>query len=98
MRVDPSVKSNIDRMDARKMNRFQRVQSLPERGGGGDGVVVSVNGVDVAYAWVDGAWVSLGTGGEEGVYPAELGAPFDAELGDPFDVELGDPFSTALGE
>lgn len=68
-KIDPGQKMNQDRMNRNKMNRLQRVQKLPERGGVGDWVLMreprEVNGdtidIDVAYAWVDGEWVPLGT-------------------------------------
>ncbi len=90
-KVDPNVKSNLDRMDQRKMNRVQRVNSLPSRGGSGDWVVRSerhlVNGnpvdLQVAYAWLDGRWVTLGSAIAEGdrSYASGLESPFISALG-----------------
>ena len=62
-KVDTQVKANLDRIDRRKMNRIQRVQSLPARGGSGDWVVRTEKArvdnedvdFDVTYAWVDDA-------------------------------------------
>ena len=98
MRIDPSTKSNVDRIDGRKMNRLRRVQSLPGRGGLGDWVVLDVNGKDVTYAWLEGEWVPVGAVSGDGTFPTELGAPFESELDAPFDSALGAPFGTTLGE
>ena len=82
MRVDPSVKANLDRIDERKANRLRRVQSLPARGGLGDMVVIEVNGTDVAYAWVGEAWVEIGSAAD---------APYSSEIGDPYISEVEAP-------
>ena len=42
-------------MDARKMNRLRRVQSLPARGQVGDWVLLD----GATWAWLEGEWVEL---------------------------------------
>lgn len=83
--IDPRAKSNIDRLERRKMNSLRRVQSLPSRGGAGDWVVVEEsrmqNGekvkVDVTYAWVEGSWTAIGISAAQ----ADVEVPYSYEFG-----------------
>ena len=67
-KIDPSLKANQDRMNRNKMNRLQRVQELPARGGVGDWVVRLEEQtvgeerfeVEQVYAWVENRWVAIG--------------------------------------